>query len=161
MKCLVRANRPRQFATTSRHLGRMPRGKYEWGPSSNPLIHDKLDASKLKMISANQLATCRSPPKGVKALVRDFIHDALYNPFYGYFSHRAVIYSAPEPLAFTEMHSSSEFDEAMARVYNDISGATQTPVSTVGIQLWHTPVEIFQVCLFLSLCGCIVPDDTV
>jgi len=112
------------------------------------------------MLSASQLATCRSPPRGAKALVRDFIHDALYNPFYGYFPQRAVIYSAPEPLAFAEMRNSSEFDEAVARIYKNISDAKHTTASTVGVQLWHTPVEVFQVCPVLRFCGqSVCPDD--
>lgn len=36
-------------------------------------------------------------------LVRDFIHDSLYNPEYGYFSKNEVIYSSPEPLNFQEL----------------------------------------------------------
>jgi hypothetical protein len=34
----------------------------------------------------------RSPPTNARVLVRDFIHDSLYNPTYGYFSKQAYIY---------------------------------------------------------------------
>jgi hypothetical protein len=143
MRALVTTNRTRQFSTVSKHLGK----RFQWGPSSSPAIHGNLlDDCKLKIISPSQLATCRSPPKGVKALVRDFIHDALYNPIYGYFSQRAVIFTTPEPLNLQEMRTSSEFDEAVARIYDFISETRHTTASMVDTQLWHTPVEIFQVC---------------
>lgn len=121
--------------------------RYDWSKGRSALDVDdgSFNASKLRRLTAEQLSTYRSPPKGVKVLVRDFIHDALYNPHYGYFSHRAVIFSPPEPLDFRQMRNAVEFDESVAQVYSDISKAKGPGAPTIGAQLWHTPVELFQV----------------
>lgn len=138
----------RWLHTSPFHPTRTGLARFDWTKrSAINLDNSNLDTSKLKRLSAEALATYRSPPKGVKTLVRDFIHDALYNPHYGYFSQRAVIFSPPQPLNFREMRNELEFDETVARVYADISKAKGTSSSAIGAQLWHTPVELFQVCL--------------
>lgn len=135
------------LASRNVHSAPSTRARYDWSKSRSAISgdNDSFDPSKLRRLSAEQLATHRAPPKGVKVLVRDFIHDALYNPHYGYFSHRAVIFSPPAPLDFRQMRNAAEFDETVARVYADISQARGTSTPTIGAQLWHTPVELFQV----------------
>lgn len=136
----------RWLSTSAIRPTRPLNGKYNWGKQSLISLDDNdFDASKLKRLTTDQLATYRSPPKGVKVLVRDFIHDALYNPHYGYFSRRAVIFSPPEPLNFQEIQNAFEFDAAVALAYAEISKAKGANTPTVGTQLWHTPVELFQV----------------
>ena len=101
--------------------------------------------------SAEDLATYTKPPRNVKVLVRDFIHDALYNPNYGYFSHQVAILSSPSPYDFSSIRSSKKFDDLVADAY-DISGnkAGLSPSRTGGLskQLWHTPTELFQAWTF-------------
>lgn len=133
-------------STPIRPTGPVNKRRFDWGkPSAINFEHDDSDVSKLKRLSVEQLATYRSPPKGVKVLVRDYIHDALYNPYYGYFSHRAVIFSPSEPFNFQDTRNASEFDETVARTYAEISKAKGPTSPTIGAQLWHTPVELFQV----------------
>lgn len=143
----------RRALHTSAHVpaARQAKGKFNWGTSSGLGAsldgEPRLDITRLTRLTADQLATYRKPPRGVTTLVRDFIHDALYNPFYGYFSQRAVIFSPPEPFNFREMRNTTEFDQNVAQVYADISRAKGAATPTIGAQLWHTPVELFQVSL--------------
>ncbi|CAG8718026.1 7298_t:CDS:1, partial [Acaulospora colombiana] len=66
-------------------------------------------------VTAQDLTAYKSPPQGVKMLVRDFIQDSLYNPNYGYFSKRAEIFSPVEPINFNEIREAAEFDATVAR----------------------------------------------
>lgn len=43
------------------------------------------------LVTAQELAVSSQRPKSVRMLTRDFIHDSLYNPHYGYFSRHAVL----------------------------------------------------------------------
>lgn len=43
------------------------------------------------LVTAGELAQSKTRPRGVRMLARDFIHDSLYNPHYGYFSRQAVL----------------------------------------------------------------------
>lgn len=45
----------------------------------------------LPLVTAADLAAKKTRPRGVRMLARDFIHDSLYNPHYGYFSRHAVL----------------------------------------------------------------------
>lgn len=77
----------------------------------------------------------------LRLLTRDFIHDSLYNPEYGYFSKKAVIFSPPKDIAFTELSSMHEFTRELTRLY-----ARYEEVKEDGaLQIWHTPTEIFKV----------------
>lgn len=138
----------RSFSTSPSFLAQQAKGKFQWGRPSSVSFDTSdltLDTSKFTRLTAEKLATYRTPPKGISTLVRDFIHDALYNPFYGYFSHHAVIFSPSEPFNFREFQNSTEFDEHVARVYAEITKEKGLTASNIGAQLWHTPVELFQV----------------
>ena len=76
-------------------------------------------------------------------LARDFIEDSLYNPHYGYFSKKATIFGWGDdaPFEFGAMRDSAEFDANVARRYASYEAEKQ---------LWHTPTELFKVCL-----GCV------
>jgi len=97
-------------------------------------------------ITADELKAYRSPPKGVKMLVRDFIQDSLYNPHYGYFSNRAEIFSPVEPLNFNEMSENAELDATVARMYREYDSTSDPRDVTGSRQIWHTPTELFKVC---------------
>lgn len=148
----------RRLFSSSPHCLRsnQAKGKYNWGKRSSIDLENaggSVNTSKFSRLTADQLATYKTPPKGVKVLTRDFIHDALYNPQYGYFTKRAMIFSPPSPLDFRSMKNAVDFDEAVAQIYADLGRAgvpssstssTMLP-SAIGPQLWHTPVEVFQV----------------
>lgn len=46
---------------------------------------------QLPLVTAQDLAASSTRPQSVRMLARDFIHDSLYNPAYGYFSRHAVL----------------------------------------------------------------------
>ncbi|CAO1614638.1 unnamed protein product [Parajaminaea phylloscopi] len=54
----------------------------------------------LPFVTAHDLAKSNQRPRGVRMLTRDFIHDSLYNPHYGYFSRHAVL--LPESKQFSQ-----------------------------------------------------------
>lgn len=94
-----------------------------------------------KRVTANDLEREREPPRRVKMLVRDFIEDSLYNPHYGYFSKQATIFTAAEPIDFSAVRNSTEFDMEVAKRYSSYGEDGVGP----GKQLWHTPTELFKV----------------
>lgn len=99
-------------------------------------------------VTADELASYKAPPRGVKMLVRDFIQDSLYNPNYGYFSRRAEIFSPIEPINFNEISEAAEFDATVARLYKGYDDSSD-PRDTTGRQIWHTPTELFKVCFYI------------
>ena len=79
--------------------------------ASDELFVDTADAAlaALPLVTAADLAREPKLPAGVRMLARDFIDNALYNPHYGYFSKRAVIFSPTQDAAkgfdFANMHT--------------------------------------------------------
>ncbi|KDN43230.1 hypothetical protein RSAG8_06197, partial [Rhizoctonia solani AG-8 WAC10335] len=76
-------------------------------------------------------------------LSRDFIDDALYNPYYGYFPKQATIFTPETPFDFAQIPNSRAFHQAVAERYRDYrleAGAGSGP----GRQVWHTPTELFK-----------------
>ena len=125
-------------------------------------------AGHYPLLTARELARYREPPKRFRALVRDFISDALYNPHYGYFPTQADILdvdidpdadavpsatrkpnatSGVGGFAFNQIRDSFAFDLEVAKRY----GALRVDVSIPGRgegrarQVWHTPTELFKV----------------
>ena len=105
------------------------------------------DEHNYPRVTAQELAKRRKPPTGVKMLVRDFIQDSLYNPHYGYFSKRAIIFSANEPFNFNCLPENAAFQSEVARVYQQYEqGDPDDPRNKgPGRQIWHTPTELFKV----------------
>ncbi len=134
----------RFFSHRSRFLGARAR----YSPRSSDVLSD---SEGIRRLSAGDLATYTAPPKNVRVLVRDFIHDALYNPNYGYFSHQVAILSSTNPYDFNSIQSSKKFDDLVADAY-DISSKKIAPSSPgadgISKQLWHTPTELFQAWTF-------------
>lgn len=54
-------------------------------------LHPREDHFHYPSVTADDLAKNKERPKGVRMLAREFIHDSLYHPFYGYFSRQAVL----------------------------------------------------------------------
>jgi hypothetical protein len=62
-----------------------------------------------------------SKPSNIKSLLtRDFIHDSLYNPAYGYFSKKAHIFSLPENVKYSTLKDSLHFQQFIADFYKEV-----------------------------------------
>ena len=72
-----------------------------------------------------------------KVLTRDFIHDSLYNPSFGYFNHNAKILQF-EPINFKNLSGHKEYEKLLASFYHVESSEARE-------HFWHTPVELFKV----------------
>ncbi|RKP15415.1 S-adenosyl-L-methionine-dependent methyltransferase [Piptocephalis cylindrospora] len=93
-------------------------------------------------LDATATAKLTSPPRSCSMLVRDHVHDALYNPHYGYFSKQALIFS-PSPYVFGTIRSTAHFQDLLAADYAQLEEELGE-VDDVARQLWHTPTELFQ-----------------
>ncbi|KAI8807160.1 S-adenosyl-L-methionine-dependent methyltransferase [Cladochytrium replicatum] len=82
-------------------------------------------------------------PHCSRSLVRDFIHNSLYNPQYGYFSKQAYIFSPPKPIPFNEIKDSYHFTDHLSDLYKDIEGE-YSEYNDIARQVWHTPTELFR-----------------
>ncbi|PJF17004.1 hypothetical protein PSACC_03180 [Paramicrosporidium saccamoebae] len=72
-------------------------------------------------------------------LVREFIHDSLYNERDGYFQRHVNIFSANNgPLPFTELRDHEEYSRRLYEMYKEQTSALKF------YQLWHTPSELFR-----------------
>ncbi len=139
-----------------RHIGQIrhhstknspPRpGKDRFNYNESPLLSFLDDSQALADYprrTANELASNRVPPRRVKMLARDFIHDSLYNPHYGYFAQNAVIFSSDDAFDFNRINNLAHFQEEVAQRYA-ILGAGSSATSNLGKQVWHTPTELFK-----------------
>ncbi|KAG8854435.1 hypothetical protein FRB96_007497 [Tulasnella sp. 330] len=164
----------RQVATTvtlKRSLASIPNSHSKLTPSANPKSKDRINYNKSSILSsdddskhlsytratASDLAKLQKPPREVKMLARDFIHDSLYNPHYGYFPKNAVIFSADQPINFHALKDLPHFQDAVARKYNDEGGAAFTEPGP-GKQVWHTPTELFKPWYGQAMARCLVND---
>lgn len=84
---------------------------------------------------ATSRARCTRPPE----LVRDFIHDCLYNPAEGYFSRIVNIFDGGPPLNFPALRNQEQYTRHLHRLYR-----AQTKEDDRFYQLWHTPSELFK-----------------
>lgn len=132
----------REYSTTRRP--RSDKIDYNSKPefSFASLESDSSEYVNYKLVTANELESCKEPPKRVKMLIRDFIEDSLYNPHYGYFPKQANIYTSPEDMIdFSKIRDSNEFEEIVAQRYMGYGVAADGP----GKQIFHTPTELFRV----------------
>ncbi|CDW95489.1 hypothetical protein [Sporisorium scitamineum] len=93
------SSKPNDKDGWSRH-----RSQYNYDPFT---LHPEAKHYTYPLVTADELAspTCskvgsRGPggrPREVRMLARDFIHDSLYNPEYGYFTKQAVLLPDPAP----------------------------------------------------------------
>jgi hypothetical protein len=123
-----------------------------WNYNKSPLVSTSFeDLAGIRTVTANELESEKTPPTGVKMLVRDFIEDSLYNPHYGYFPKQATIFNTDaQPIEFSNLRDSIEFQELVASKYE---GYGSDSYEGPGRQLWHTPTELFKVCASLLVCG--------
>lgn len=103
-----------------------------------------------RRVTANDLEKSTSPPTEVRMLVRDFIEDSLYNPNYGYFPRQATIFTATDPIKMDNLRDSVEFQEEVAKRYETFDTDAEGP----GRQVWHTPTELFKVCINAAFVLC-------
>lgn len=83
--------------------------------------------SRCTCLFSRKLAVERDP-----ILVREFIHDCLYNPGYGYFAQKHTIFSAPSPIEFNKVNGaqprltffSTEFNQTKANIYRFLKSTT-------------------------------------
>lgn len=131
---------------TTRKYGEEPKDRWNYNPDPfNGKVSD--EQKNLPFVDSNKLENEVKPPIGVKMLVRDFIEDSLYNPNYGYFPKQAKIFNTQDfTFDFPRLRDSAEFQEAVASKYAAY-GADRH--DGPGRQLWHTPTELFKVCLHL------------
>ncbi|WFD42766.1 hypothetical protein MPSI1_001416 [Malassezia psittaci] len=72
------------------------------------------ELAKLPVVTAQQLESQKQRPRSVRMLARDFVHDSLYNPTYGYFSRQAELLprsldSEDTHFQFNEMKNETAF----------------------------------------------------
>ncbi|RXW13565.1 hypothetical protein EST38_g12286 [Candolleomyces aberdarensis] len=140
---------------------RKDQGKEEpsdrWNYNKSALVPTAVeDLASLPTVTANELESAKTPPVGVKMLVRDFIEDSLYNHNYGYFPKQATIFNTDAmPLEFSKLRNSVEFQEVVAQKYADYgSDSYEGP----GRQLWHTPTELFKPYYAQAIAQCLVSE---
>lgn len=78
----------------------------------------------LPQVTAQDLQYSKTRPRSVRMLARDFIHDSLYNPYYGYFSRQAVLLPSAsgatgdsESFPFNEYKNDTDFMRAVQTRY--------------------------------------------
>ncbi|KAL3899503.1 MAG: hypothetical protein SGCHY_002008 [Lobulomycetales sp.] len=79
-------------------------------------------------------------PTYVQMLGRDFIHNSLYHPSYGYFSKRAKIFSPDHAIPFNEIRDNYAFMNYISKMYK---ARDDRPNDNEARQIWHTPTELF------------------
>ncbi|KAK9476926.1 S-adenosyl-L-methionine-dependent methyltransferase [Lipomyces japonicus] len=137
---------------------KLPEYDYSVRPNTYVYLADEDDFEifkKYPVVNSTRLASLtdqQNPvrPKRKSMLTRDFIDDSLYNPYYGYFSRQAMIYSPEKPFEYRDIKNADDFVnkwQSSYKQYDDVvSGSKKKsePSSTPLPQLWHTPTELFQ-----------------
>jgi SAM-dependent MidA family methyltransferase len=91
----------------------------------------------------SDLEKLRKQPKQYKTLTREFIHNSLYHPNYGYFSKQALIFSPLKPFEFGKIRDHLEFMNLVAGEYKELEDEVNV-IDDVNRQVWHTPTELFK-----------------
>ncbi|ORX34248.1 S-adenosyl-L-methionine-dependent methyltransferase [Kockovaella imperatae] len=116
--------------------------RQDFNTSLSWLVLPDPDHMNYRRVTAQDLRNRREPPTRVKMLVREYIHDSLYNPHYGYFSKKATIFrSPPGGYDFSTFRDQTEFQEQVASRYAAEYG--DMIEGSLGRQVWHTPTELF------------------
>lgn len=97
-----------------------------------------------------------TPPTNVRMLTSDFINDSMYNSQYGYFNKKAEIFTLKEPFNYSKIKDMKEFTRIWSEKYSELgkgspssSSVSASAAAVVSnpkadnLQLWHTPVELF------------------
>ncbi|GMM36949.1 hypothetical protein DASC09_042740 [Saccharomycopsis crataegensis] len=106
----------------------------------------KLSAKYANLIKKQQEISRRSNaqiaierPRNLKLTCKDFIDDSLYNPSYGYFNKDVEIFHLDKPFDYRGIASTDEFIDVWMEHYSKYNQHRSN-----GLQLWHTPSELFQ-----------------
>jgi hypothetical protein len=70
--------------------------------------------------------------------------DSLYNPYYGYFSKHATIFSPGEPFDFNNIEDGPAFHRMLGERYTEFEDLLDEKRPDEARQLWHTPTELFR-----------------
>ncbi|TPX54450.1 hypothetical protein SeMB42_g00270 [Synchytrium endobioticum] len=100
---------------------------------TNPI--PRVPPSAYRRYTAFDLSQLTHPPRCAGMSVRDFIQDSLYNPNYGYFSKKALIFSPKEDIHFNAFKNVQHFMNHLGDLYKEIetvSSATEDIMSHVG-----------------------------
>jgi len=89
------------------------------------------------LTNSRRLSKGKERPKKVRMLASDFIEDSLYNPNYGYFPQKAEIFQIDKSFNYPKLQNIDEFVERWKEQYEKYG-------KQPSLQLWHTPVELFQ-----------------
>ncbi|OCH91497.1 DUF185-domain-containing protein [Obba rivulosa] len=156
-KCPQRTEVLTRLASQRAHFSsRPPASKVPDKINYNPYSFDDtpdVEHINYRRVTAAELRKQRERPTRVKMLVRDFIEDSLYNPHYGYFPKRAAIFNMKKLLDFGSVRNMVEFDNIVAQAYIE-NGHGSSP----GVQMWHTPTEIFKPWYGRAIAQCLVSD---
>ncbi|KAJ3322400.1 hypothetical protein HDV06_003137 [Boothiomyces sp. JEL0866] len=95
------------------------------------LMTDK--ARNFNFISGKEVARLPEMPRQVRMTSREFIHNSLYHPQYGYFSKEVKVFS-DAPIDFTKIKDNNAFFLHLGKLYENYGND----------QIWHTPSEIFK-----------------
>lgn len=79
------------------------------------------DVVALPLVGKAELEKSKKRPRSCRMLTRDFIHDSLYNPHYGYFTRQAVLLpetdDAPTGFPFNGLKNEADFMRAVQERY--------------------------------------------
>ncbi|KAH7105997.1 DUF185-domain-containing protein [Auriculariales sp. MPI-PUGE-AT-0066] len=148
---------PLSFAQALHTSARVLRTKH----ISDELFTDSADEKLVAypLVTATDLARSDRPPTEVRLLARDYIDNALYNPHYGYFAKRAVIFTTGDDAAkgfdFGNIRNQLKFDGIVADRYQEFG---VDPDSGPGRQIWHTPTELFRPWYGQAIAQCLVSE---
>ena len=70
--------------------------------------------------------------------------DSLYNPYYGYFSKHATIFSPGDPFDFNNIEDGAAFNRMVDQRYIEFEDKLDEKNPDEARQLWHTPTELFR-----------------
>ncbi|TPX36906.1 hypothetical protein SmJEL517_g00876 [Synchytrium microbalum] len=107
----------------------------------NPVL--PIPQSAYRRYTSTELSKLTHPPRCAGVSVRDFIEDALYNPHYGYFSKKAVIFSPSEDIQFNTFKNVQHFMNHLGELYKAVE-SNSPPIDDIARQVWHTPTELFR-----------------
>ncbi|KAL4969353.1 amidase signature domain-containing protein [Aspergillus stella-maris] len=96
------------------------------------------------LVTAKELRHRQDRPRQVQMLTREFIDDSLYNPYYGYFSKHATIFSPGEPFDFNSIEDGPAFHRMLGERYIEFEDLLDEKNPDEARQLWHTPTELFR-----------------
>jgi len=139
------------------HVGRYSHKNY-WDSLNKTLNQSKNASSENKnspetftRLNAQEASLYKNLPTSARMLVGDFIHDSLYNPYYGYFSKEAYIFALKKPIRFSDIKDSYAFMNVISNLYKE---AEESNLNSTAFprQVWHTPTELFKVLINQLTC---------